>query len=1722
MKQIIKKVNNRIITWSKVFLGHIRKGFIHLIDKAYLHTTVTIGIAALVVVVLITLSWLYTVEHSFNYYGLSKTTMSLLGKPDSRLMKLVTYDGSSNAYYLDKNAIDQPAPLDVTVGSNSAPGQSGYGFKLPTDLSQGTTVYDNALNLSFSMTPLFNLGGGKMVDGHFIYPMSQYMAQDIYTVKNNGLQENIILNKFVGSHLSFKYRLQLPSSLVARITADGSIGIYSISPALLNSHMSYGSSADQQKMALVRQKAPKNYLLFLLPAPTITPAMKQGSVIANYSIKGNILTLALNNIGPNNYPVSIDPSVIVSPANSFLQNGNNDGGVNITAGQVSVAGLTGGGVYGNWAQNLPYPTYDAASVVYNGYIYEIGGTASSTSGYTASVYYAAINSDGSLGAWLTTTSLPYYVTYSSSVAYNGYVYVLGGYSNGSTSATVYYALINSNGTLGGWNTTTSLPVDITRSSSVVYNGYVYEIGGYVSGGTTTVYYSQIGTGGTLGSWSTTTALPSASYDNAVAVNGSYVYLVGGFSAGALSANSIYAQINSNGTLGSWTSTTALPQALVRSAVSVYNGYIYINGGSTSSSAINYSYYAQINSNGTIGTWNMSALVINVYEHATSVVNNGYLYIMGGYTGSALLNTVEYSPIEPNGNLLYWYYSNSWIMGTLPQETAEASMVVYDGFVYEIGCSSSFSSVYFAQVQSNGLLGTWNATTALPQPTINAAAEVYDGYLYIIGGENGSSTYYSSVYFAPINSDGTLGSWSSTTPLPQTDAVMSSTIYNGYIYIIGGDVSGTVYPYVYYAHISSANGVLGSWGTTTQLPSGAFNDSAVTYNNYIYEIGSYSNGYDYYAPINANGTLGNWTTIGSLGYMVYESAVVVNGYVYEIGGENSSNQASTAVYYAQILSNGNLGTWKATTSLPTGEEGYGAVYYNGYIYSNIGVASSSSMMNINKIDSPGTISSWQANTAPSALYDGSSAVSGDYVYYLGGYNGNQAFANVYYAPINASIGTYSSWTSTTALPSPLYSGSVVVCNGFIYYIGGYNAGYQSAVYDAPISSNGTIGSWVTNYSLPQGDAYQSTAVYNGYIYVIGGVDGNVVYYGQSTTNNGLLASNWATTSSLPSNIDQAQAVVNGGYIYDLGGFNTTNASYSTEVFFAPINSNGTLGTWTTTTSEPYSSYEGDAAVYNGYIYSIPGYSQYMYYAPINANGTLGAWEQNSTPITINSSIPYMTNTAYAQFDNSFFVIGGQYGPTAESAGFTGQFINDGNGSLINQALNNVATALPQNDAYASSVAYNGYVYEFGGYNGSYLSSVDFALITSSGALGAWNTTTVLPQTISAESSFAYDGYVYLFGGYNGSTYVSNVYYAPINSNGTLGSWSSANALPQTLGYTSTDVYNGYAYVMGGTIDGSTDSSAVYYASINSNGTLGVWNTTSSLPVANEEAATDIYDGYIYDIGGNSGSGLLSNSYEALINNNGTIGTWNATTSLPQALDTSSAEAYDGYMYILGGYSSSGNSDVVYMADINNNGTVGNWLEAGTLPASIDQASSVVYYGYIYEIGGNNGSSYVSTVYYDNLNVVPRIGYYSRLIDITNSSTNDPNITYILSNGTNLGNLDALGVNSVGGIGIEYAFASNACSTFTTPADINNGNSDQLGVPYKLSFTADGCGTATDLARYIWVRYILDDSTTATFPDVNSNHTTINGITVYYHPASQYRLRGGAAFTNGSLQSLDASP
>ncbi len=311
------------------------------------------------------------------------------------------------------------------------------------------------------------------------------------------------------------------------------------------------------------------------------------------------------------------------------------------------------------------------------------------------------------------------------------------------------------------------------------------------------------------------------------------------------------------------------------------------------------------------------------------------------TGSNILN-VNTNPytVTNNSGIPPWTTSTS----TLPQALNEATSVTYNGYVYVMGGmnnsgNSSFNTVYYAPLNSNGSVGSWTTSTnTLPQALGGATSVTYNGYVYVMGGDNGSYTGQNTVYYAPLNSNGSVGSWTtSTSTLPQGLYGATSVIYNGYVYVMGGEVSGSYLNTVYYAPLNS-NGSVGSWTTSTStLPQGLYGATSVTYNGYVYVMGGDNNNGSYlntayYAPLNTNGSVGSWTISSNTLPQALSGAtsVTYNGYVYVMGGYYNGNL--NTVYYAPLNSNGSVGSWTTSTStLPQGLNEATSVTYNGYVY-----------------------------------------------------------------------------------------------------------------------------------------------------------------------------------------------------------------------------------------------------------------------------------------------------------------------------------------------------------------------------------------------------------------------------------------------------------------------------------------------------------------------------------------------------------------------------------------------------------------------------------------------------------------------------------------------------------------------------------------------------------------------------------------------------------------------
>jgi murein DD-endopeptidase MepM/ murein hydrolase activator NlpD len=214
---------------------------------------------------------------------------------------------------------------------------------------------------------------------------------------------------------------------------------------------------------------------------------------------------------------------------------------------------------------LPIAVYQhsvaTATVGSSTYVYVLGGY---TSGDQSTVYKAYFNTSGNIQTFSTASQaqLPVimqnFATLTANVAGTSYIYVIGGYSTGSSSnvSTVYKATISSTGDITGTFSTASqaqLPQVFREHSAVLTTiqgtNYIYVLGGYDSAQRSTVYRAVINTSGNVGTFSTVSQaqLPVADttfgLTQGVVGNNDYLYVLGGALSAAASSTVYKAQID---------------------------------------------------------------------------------------------------------------------------------------------------------------------------------------------------------------------------------------------------------------------------------------------------------------------------------------------------------------------------------------------------------------------------------------------------------------------------------------------------------------------------------------------------------------------------------------------------------------------------------------------------------------------------------------------------------------------------------------------------------------------------------------------------------------------------------------------------------------------------------------------------------------------------------------------------------------------------------------------------------------------------------------------------------------------------------------------------------------------------------------------------------------------------------------------------------------------------
>lgn len=307
-------------------------------------------------------------------------------------------------------------------------------------------------------------------------------------------------------------------------------------------------------------------------------------------------------------------------------------------------------------------------------------------------------------------------------------------------------------------------------------------------------------------------------------------------------------------------------------------------------------------------------------------------------------------------------------------------------------------------------------------------------------------------------------------------------------------------------------------------------------------------------------------------------------------------------------------------------------------------------------------------------------------------------------------------------------------------------------------------------------------------------------------------------------------------------------------------------------------------------------------------------------------------------------------------------------------------LPEPRSQFFSFEYNESIYIVGGVNSnqSVDGKVNFAEIENQTTFAPWVSTNPVTTDLYqfGKGINRATGYAYILGGRTHGSPLKQTLYSQIQTDGTLSPWQNTTSLPQGLNGQGSLIYNNKLYQLGGVNTyggGVTDS--VIFTTVNVDGTLNSWDTTSSLPIPSAMGLVLMANEKVYHIGGlTNGFGRLNNVFFASINSDGTLSTWSQTTNLPEAVSAPFGFVFENSIFVMGGDGTTPQSKI-YKGEVLQNGNISFWQYIGELPQSMSHTELVKTNAGIYLLGGEGNESRDEVYFSDMNNFTPFESLYT---------------------------------------------------------------------------------------------------------------------------------------------------
>jgi hypothetical protein len=232
----------------------------------------------------------------------------------------------------------------------------------------------------------------------------------------------------------------------------------------------------------------------------------------------------------------------------------------------------------------------------------------------------------------------------------------------------------------------------------------------------------------------------------------------------------------------------------------------------------------------------------------------------------------------------------------------------------------------AAIAPDGSLGPWTTTSPLPSGRGGSSVAVVDRRIVITGGkvrpgDNGNST---DTFVTTIGVDGALDAWRPSQSLPLPRFHHSAAANGRTIYVTGGLENQAAVAAVFRATLGD-DGSLSAWTREADLPRARSHHASFVYEDALYVVGGLDgvpmeDRTELYrdvlrAPLAPDGSVGAWRAVGALDAPVCAHAVTIDrGAMVVIGGVGEIDR-SDRVARATIDAKGAIGTWEELTPLP---------------------------------------------------------------------------------------------------------------------------------------------------------------------------------------------------------------------------------------------------------------------------------------------------------------------------------------------------------------------------------------------------------------------------------------------------------------------------------------------------------------------------------------------------------------------------------------------------------------------------------------------------------------------------------------------------------------------------------------------------------------------------------------------------------------------------------------